>query len=380
MAKLKKSKASGKPLRIKQGFDPTAPDLHIGHAVGLRKLRQFQDLGHIVVVIIGDATASVGDPTDQSETRPVLSADEIDTNAQTYCDQVFNILDESKTEIVRNSSWFEGLGFFDTIQLMAKSTVARLLERDDFQKRYEAGQAIHLHEFMYPLMQGYDSVMIEADFELGATEQKFNMLVGRDLQRDAGQEPQCVLTLPMLVGLDGVKKMSKSLGNYIGLTEPPEEIFGKAMSISDAMMEDYLRFGLSYSEPDAKGLMKDVEDGNLHPRALKARLAGELTALYSSEAGAKRAEEHFEKVHKEKEVPDDIPEAVLSVGDGGKKWICKALSEAGLAKSNGEARRLIRGGGLRIDGERVEDESLELGEGSYLLQSGKRHFLRITLT
>ena len=380
LAKLIRSKREGRPLRVKLGADPSAPDLHVGHAVVLRKLRQFQDLGHTVVFIIGDGTARIGDPTGRSETRPQLSEEEVKRNAETYLRQVFLILDESKTEIEYNSRWFNQLTFEDVIRLLASATVARMLERDDFQKRHQAGQAIHLHEFMYPLMQGYDSVMVRCDIEVGGTDQKFNLLVGRDLQREAGQEPQCVLTTPLLVGLDGQSKMSKSLGNHIGITEAPDEIYGKAMSITDGMMEEYFRLALGRPAPEVRRLMEDLQAGRVHPRDLKARLARELTALYHSEEAARAAEERFNRIHRQRQSPDEVGQLTLAADAGGRAWICRVLVEAGLARSNGEARRLIRGGGLRINGERVEDETMELARGVHQIQAGKRRFLKITLT
>jgi tyrosyl-tRNA synthetase len=380
LAKLQASKREGRPLRIKLGADPSRPDLHVGHVVVLRKLRLFQELGHTVVFIIGDGTGRIGDPTDRSQTRPSLGQDEVRANAQTYFNQVYKVLDESNCEIEYNSRWFQAMGFDDVVRLLAGSTVARMLERDDFQKRFSAGQAIHIHEFMYPLMQGYDSVMVRADVEVGGTDQKFNLLVGRDLQRDAGQEPQAILTMPLLVGLDGVEKMSKSLGNYIGITEPPEEIYGKAMSIGDDLMETYFHLALGYSASRARALCEDAKAGRIHPRELKARLARELTAQFHSAGAAGEAQERFNRVHRERQSPDEIEERTLPVGENGALWICKALAQASLAGSNSEARRLIRGGGLRIDGQRVGDEQLELSPGVYEIQAGKRRFLRLTLT
>ncbi|MCX7015931.1 MAG: tyrosine--tRNA ligase [Candidatus Sumerlaeota bacterium] len=378
--KLVRSRREKRPLRVKLGCDPSSPDLHIGHSVVLRKLREFQDMGHRVVFIIGDATGRIGDPTGRSETRPQLTEQQVKANADTYFQQVFRILDEAKTEIAFNSQWFRSLTFEDAIRLLAQMTVARMLERDDFEKRHAAGHAIHLHEFLYPLMQGYDSIMVRADIEAGGTDQKFNLLVGRDLQREAGQEPQVILTMPLLVGLDGKNKMSKSLGNQIGICEPPDQIFGKAMSITDEMMEEYYRLALGYPTAEARRLMEECRAGTAHPRDLKARLARELTARYHSEAAAREAEKRFNRVHRERERPEEMEELRLRLGSDGKLWICEALVQAELSRSNGEARRLIRQGGLKIDGQRVDDEMLELGRGSFDVQAGRRRFLKITLT
>ncbi|MFH0793950.1 MAG: tyrosine--tRNA ligase [bacterium] len=379
LAKLKRSRAEKRPLRIKMGADPSAPDLHIGHTVPIRKLRQFQDLGHTVVFIIGDFTARIGDPSGKSDTRKRLTREEVDANAKTYLDQIFKILIPERTEVVYNSSWLDPLTFVQIIELASKYTVARMLERDDFAKRYASQTPIHIHEFLYPLIQGYDSVAVRADVEIGGTDQKFNLLVGRELQREMGQEPQVILTLPLLVGLDGVNKMSKSLDNYIGITEPAREIFGKAMSIPDDLMETYLVLALGMQESSAKGLMAKMKKGELHPRDLKARLARELTALYHSPEAAEAAEAEFNRIFREKDAPDQIEEVSLAL-EKDSLWIVKAMVDGGLAKSNREARKFIQQGSVSIGGQKVTDENLELGAGNYLVRVGKRVFRRLVLS
>lgn len=379
LQRLIESKQKKKPLRIKLGLDPSAPDLHVGHTIVINKLQQFQRFGHQVVVIVGDFTASIGDPTGKSETRPQLTLDQVRENAQTYLDQIFMILDREKTEVVRNGDWFEPMTMPDVVRLASRYTVARMLERDDFSKRYESGRPIHIHEFLYPLVQGYDSIMVRADLELGGTDQKFNLLVGRDLMEQEGMRPQCVMTVPLLVGLDGVQKMSKSLGNAIGLTEPATEIFGKAMSVPDELMKDYLMMALAYPPREVDALLEGVKSGKTHPRDLKARIARELAARYQGEASAKEAEEQFNRVFREKENPDDVPEVTLETG-GATMRLTAALVGADLAKSNGEAKRLIRQGGVRVDDAPEKDENRELAPGSYLVRVGKRHFRRIQLT
>ena len=377
--RLLESKKTGRPLRVKLGADPSAPDLHLGHTVPLNKLRQFQDLGHTVVFIVGDFTARIGDPTGRSETRKPLSDEAIEANAATYLEHLFKILDPDRTEVVRNSTWLSPMNFTDVVRLASQYTVARMLERDDFAKRYAEQRPIHLHEFLYPLVQGYDSIAVRADIEIGGTDQKFNLLVGRDLMREAGMRPQCIMTLPLLVGLDGVNKMSKSLGNYIGITDPPNEIFGKAMSVPDAMMRDYLVLTLGYRETEAAALIDAVQTGAAHPRDLKVRIARELVERYHGAQAAAEAEAHFDRVFRQHEVPEEIEETTLAVQDG-KLMLAAALTQAGLTASNGEARRLIRGGGVRLDGERIDDETIELPAGTYLVQVGKRRFRRIRLT
>jgi tyrosyl-tRNA synthetase len=379
--KLLKAKRENRPLRIKLGADPSAPDLHLGHSVQLNKLRQFQELGHQVVFIVGDFTARIGDPTGKSETRPALSAEAVAQNAATYMDQLWLILDRAKTEVVWNGSWFDTMCFTDVIKLASQYTVARMLERDDFSKRYADNRPIHIHEFLYPLVQGYDSVMVRADLELGGTDQKFNLLVGRELMREADMDPQCIMTLPLLVGLDGVHKMSKSLGNYIGLTESADEIFGKAMSVPDEMMRDYLVLTLGYKPVQAEGLLSAVEAGQLHPRDLKARIGEELAAKYRGPEAGAAARERFDRVFKEREIPENIDSITLEC-DNGSLAMLKVLTHpaVGLAKSGGEARRLIQQGGVSLDGQKITAQDHNLRPGEYLLKVGKRHFKRINLT
>ncbi len=366
------------PLRVKAGFDPTAPDLHLGHAVLIQKLRQFQKFGHHVLFLIGDYTAMIGDPTGKSETRKVLSREEVEANAKTYKEQVFKILDPQKTEIVFNSAWLNGLKLEDMLHLTGKYTVARMLERDDFSKRYAAGQAISLVEFMYPLMQGYDSVALKSDVELGGTDQKFNLLVGRDLQASYGQGQQCVLMTPLLVGLDGVKKMSKSLGNYIGIQESPTDIYGKLMSISDELMLEYYNLLSDKSVADLKSIKERIANGDLHPKQAKADLAREITARFTSEEIAAATGEEWSKVHnpKERGIPQDIPEFRYTKGS----QLVAVVKEAGLAPSNSEARRMIDAKSIyRIDGEAetvLSDFKMPVNE-DFILRAGKRKFVKL---
>jgi tyrosyl-tRNA synthetase len=379
--KLAESLKSGVPLKIKAGFDPTAPDLHVGHTVLIQKLKQFQDLGHEVYFLIGDFTGMIGDPTGKSETRKALTREQVLQNAQTYKEQVFKILDPARTRVVFNSSWMGPMSAADLIALAARYTVARMLERDDFHKRFAGQQPIAIHEFLYPLVQGYDSVALQADVELGGTDQKFNLLVGRELQKQSGQRPQTVLTMPLLEGLDGVNKMSKSLGNYIGITEPAKEIYGKVMSISDELM---LRYYELLSDVDLATLQK-VRDGvahqpgGLHPMESKKALARELVARFYDQAEAEKAEEEFVHQFKQKEVPDDIQTVrIVSVEP---VWICRLLAEVGLVASNGEARRLIQQGGVKLNGEKVADPDQEiLPSGELVLQAGKRRFARVVFS
>ena len=379
--KLAESLKSGVPLKIKAGFDPTAPDLHVGHTVLIQKLKQFQDLGHEVYFLIGDFTGMIGDPTGKSETRKALTREQVLQNAQTYKEQVFKILDPARTRVVFNSSWMGPMSAADLIALAARYTVARMLERDDFHKRFAGQQPIAIHEFLYPLVQGYDSVALQADVELGGTDQKFNLLVGRELQKQSGQRPQTVLTMPLLEGLDGVNKMSKSLGNYIGITEPAKEIYGKVMSISDELM---LRYYELLSDVDLATLQK-VHDGvahqpgGLHPMESKKALARELVARFYDQAEAEKAEEEFVHQFKQKEVPDDIQTVrIVSVEP---VWICRLLAEVGLVASNGEARRLIQQGGVKLNGEKVADPDQEiLPSGELVLQAGKRRFARVVFS
>jgi tyrosyl-tRNA synthetase len=373
-AELEKKLATGRKLRIKLGLDPTAPDLHLGHTVVINKLRHFQELGHQVQFLIGDFTGMIGDPTGKNQTRPPLTRDEIHKNARTYQDQVFKILDPDKTQILFNSEWSDKLGAEGMIRLAARYTVARLLERDDFTKRFRAQQPIAVHELLYPLMQGYDSVAMKADVELGGTDQKFNLLVGRELQKDFGQEQQCILTMPLLEGLDGKEKMSKSLGNYIGIAEAPQEMFGKLLSISDDLMWRYIEL-LSF-EPGAtvQKWRAEIAAGR-NPKEIKVLFAKEIVARFHSQQAAKQAEEAFEARFQRGEVPEDMPEKTLSEGH-----ILKALKDAGLVPSTTEATRMIEQGGVKVDGEKVVDRALQLRRGgTYVVQVGKRKFARITI-
>jgi len=369
----------GKTLRIKAGFDPTAPDLHLGHTVLLNKLRQFQELGHECIFLIGDFTGMIGDPTGKNITRQPLSRDEVIDNARTYEQQIYKILEPEKTLVMFNSSWMSDMNAADMVQLAAKYTVARMLERDDFSKRYRAGQPIAIHEFLYPLVQGYDSVALNADIELGGTDQKFNLLVGRELQRDYGQRPQVVLTMPILEGLDGVQKMSKSLNNYIAITDSPDEMFGKLMSISDEMMWRYFELLSFKAMTEIQQYKQDIEAG-ANPRDIKFILAEEIVERFHSRTDATRARENFIARFQKGAIPEDIPEKRL-ITAGASMPVSLVLKEAGLAAaSTSEARRNIRGGGVRVDGVRVEDEVLELPVGStYLIQKGKRHFARVVI-
>jgi len=376
---LRKKLASGRPLRVKAGFDPTAPDLHVGHTVLINKLRQFQDLGHEVLFLIGDFTGMIGDPTGKSATRTSLTREDILENAKTYEEQIFRILDPTRTLVVFNSSWMGEMRAADLIELAARHTVARMLERDDFSKRFKSGQAIAIHEFLYPLVQGYDSVALKADVELGGTDQKFNLLVGRQLQEAYGQEPQVVITLPILEGLDGVQKMSKSLGNYIGITDPPEEMFGKVMSISDELMWRYFEL-LSFrpvSEIDA--WRQAIGDG-ANPRDVKFRLAEELVARFHDAPAAQRSREAFIARFQQGAIPDDMPDLELPPHDDGALPIANLLKDAGLVKSTSEALRMIGQGAVRVDGQKIEDRSLTLGSGAtHVYQVGKRRFARVTV-
>jgi len=375
LQKLARSEATGKPLRIKLGLDPTAPDIHLGHTVVLNKMRQLQDLGHTVIFLIGDFTSMIGDPSGRNNTRPPLTADEIAVNAKTYYQQASAILDPSKTEIRYNSEWCDPLGARGMIQLAAKYTVARMLERDDFTKRYRGGIPISVHEFLYPLMQGYDSVALQSDLELGGTDQKFNLLVGRELQKEYGQEPQCILTMPLLVGLDGVEKMSKSKGNYIVINEPANEMFGKVMSISDELMWDYFTL-LSFRPLAEIDLMKQEVAAGRNPRDCKVLLGQEIVARFHSDQAAEKALEDFN--HRAKGgIPDEIPEIQLS---GAPIGIAALLKAANLVPSNSEANRNIEQNGVRIDGTVITDKSLKLNPGSYIVQVGKRRFAKVTLS
>ena len=376
---LEKKLKLGRPLLVKAGFDPTAPDLHIGHTVLINKMRQFQQLGHDVVFLIGDFTGMIGDPSGKNSTRPPLSQQEIKNNANTYEAQIFKILDEKKTRVEFNSSWMSSMDAAGLIKLAARHTVARMLERDDFNKRYTGGQPISIHEFLYPLVQGYDSVALKADVELGGTDQKFNLLVGRQLQQDYGQDPQIVMTTPLLEGLDGVQKMSKSLGNYIGITEAPGEMFGKIMSISDELMWRYFEVLSFRALPDIAALRQSVADG-MNPRDAKFELAVEIVARFHDDARAEAAKQEFISRFQQGAMPDEIREVTLESRDG-RLGVAHLLKAAELVASTSEAFRMIEQGAVRIDGQRVEDRGLELEAGSRsVYQVGKRRFARVSLT
>jgi len=373
--KLQRSEATGQPLRIKLGLDPTAPDIHIGHTVVLNKMRQLQDLGHQVIFLIGDFTSMIGDPSGRNSTRPPLTAEQIKANADTYYKQASLVLDPARTEIRYNSEWSDPLGARGMIELAAKYNVARMMERDDFHKRFHSGQSISVHEFLYPLMQGYDSVALKSDLELGGTDQKFNLLMGRHLQQEYGQEPQCILTMPLLEGLDGVDKMSKSKNNYIGITEAPNTMFAKVLSISDTLMWRWFTL-LSFQSLEAIAALKAEVEGGRNPRDAKVMLAKEITTRFHNAALADAAEQDF--VNRSKGgIPDDIPDVQLS---GAPMGIAALLKSAGLAPSSSEANRLIEGGGVRIDGSVVSDKGLKLDAGTCVVQVGKRKFARVHLT
>lgn len=373
--KLIDSEKTGKPLRIKLGLDPTAPDLHLGHTVVLNKMRQLQDLGHTVIFLIGDFTSMIGDPSGRNATRPALTREQIEENAKTYFRQASLVLDAEKTEIRYNSEWSDPLGARGMIQLAARYTVARMMERDDFSKRFKGGIPISVHEFLYPLMQGYDSVALKSDLELGGTDQKFNLLVGRELQKEYGQAPQCILTMPLLEGLDGVDKMSKSKGNYIGITEPAAEMFGKLMSISDKLMWRYFELLSASSLAEIADLRKSCDEGR-NPRDAKVQLALEMVTRFHDRAQAQHALEQFEARFRHGALPEDIPEKTVT---GAPMGLPILLRQSSLATSTSEAIRSIEQGGVRVDGERVTDRSLQLAAGEYLLQVGKRRFARVTL-
>jgi len=368
----------GRPLRVKAGFDPTAPDLHLGHTVLINKLRQFQELGHEVIFLIGDFTGMIGDPSGKNATRPPLSREEVLANAETYKEQVFRILDPDATRIVFNSEWMGKMDAADLIRLASRSTVARMLERDDFSKRYAANKPIAIHEFLYPLVQGHDSVALEADVELGGTDQKFNLLMGRQMQQAVGQQPQVVLTMPLLEGLDGVNKMSKSMDNYVGITDTPDEMFGKLMSVSDELMWRYFELLSFRPLAEIEGL-RDRAAGGTNPRDIKFELAIELVARFHDQSAAEQAKESFVNRFSNNELPEDLPELVLECADGG-LGIGHALQQAGLVASTSEAFRMIKQGAVRMDGERIEDRDLELPAGaSHVLQVGKRRVARVRL-
>ncbi len=375
--KLERAVKEDRPLRIKAGFDPTAPDLHLGHTVLIQKMRHFQELGHQVIFLIGDFTGLIGDPTGKSETRPPLTPEQVQENAATYKEQIFKILDQDKTEIAFNSKWMNKMASIDMIRLCAKYTVARMLEREDFKQRFQQQRPIAIHEFIYPLIQGYDSVALEADVELGGTDQKFNLLVGRHIQKEYGQEPQVVITMPLLEGLDGVNKMSKSLGNYVGITEEPGSMFGKLMSISDELMFRYYELLSARSLDEIEKLKQGIEKGTVHPKDAKEQLAFELVARYHGEEAAKRAKEGFEAQFSKGEIPEDIPEYPLPADAGSKIYIPKVLKEAGLVKSTSEARRLIKQGAISLDGSKFSQEEIEKPAPGSILKVGKRRYLRL---
>ncbi|WP_447917708.1 tyrosine--tRNA ligase [Achromobacter aegrifaciens] len=373
--KLARSRATGVPLRIKLGLDPTAPDIHLGHTVVLNKMRQLQDMGHNVIFLIGDFTSTIGDPSGRNNTRPPLTREQIESNAKTYYAQASLVLDPARTEIRYNSEWCDPLGARGMIQLASRYTVARMMEREDFTKRFKGGIPISVHEFLYPLMQGYDSVALKSDLELGGTDQKFNLLVGRELQKEYGQEPQCILTMPLLVGTDGVEKMSKSKGNYIGISESPDSMFGKLMSISDTLMWRYFEL-LSFRTLEDIAALKQEIDGGRNPRDAKVMLAQEIIARFHSARAADEALASFEARFRDGAIPEDMPE--VNIG-GAPVGILKLLREAGLVASGSEAQRNVEQGGVRVNGDRVEDKSLQLPAGTYVVQVGKRKFARVNL-
>jgi tyrosyl-tRNA synthetase len=375
---LEKSIKSGKPLRVKAGFDPTAPDLHLGHTVLLQKMKQFQDLGHEVVFLIGDFTGMIGDPTGKSETRKSLTPDEVKVNAQTYLEQVYKILDKDKTTVMYNSEWMNKFSSTDMINLAARYTVARMIERDDFQKRLASNLPVSIHELLYPLIQGYDSVAMKSDVELGGTDQKFNLLVGRDLQRAYKMEPQNIITMPLLEGTDGVQKMSKSLGNSIGVMDPPGEMFGKIMSISDNLMWRYFELLSNIAENDLKMLQDKAARGEMNPKHIKVQLGKELVARYHSEDAAEQAAQEFENVFKDKNLPTDIP--TVKTWGAESRWIGKVLTDSKVCTSTSDAKRMIKQGAVSVDGQKVTDENLALnGDQEYLIKVGKKRFLKITV-
>ena len=373
--KLEKSVATNTPLIVKLGLDPTAPDIHLGHTVVLRKLKLFQDFGHKVIILIGDFTARIGDPTGKSVTRPPLTEEQVITNAKTYQEQIFKVLDPEKTEVRFNSEWLSKLDFADVLKLASKYTVARMLERDDFHKRYIEGRPISIHEFMYPLMQGYDSIALKADVEFGGTDQTFNLLMGRHLQGEEGMPEQTIITMPILEGLDGVQKMSKSLGNYIGISEAPAEMYGKAMSIPDELMMRYFMLVTDMSIEEQEQLAKDLESGTAHPRDVKMKLAHTIVRLYHDEEAANFGQEEFVRVFQKHAMPTDIPEYKVAITEE-PVFVPQLLSDAGLTASNGEARRSIKAGAFKIDGEKCNEEHVVLKDGM-VLQVGKRKFIKI---
>jgi tyrosyl-tRNA synthetase len=378
--KIEKSRKEKRPLRVKQGFDPNAPDIHLGHTVGLRKMRQFQDLGHDIYFLIGDFTGMIGDPSGKSVTRKQLTEEEVKENADTYKKQVFKILNPEKTKVVFNSHWLGKLSFAEVLKVCSKYTVARMLERDDFANRYKEGKPIGIHEFMYPLMQGYDSVAMQADIELGGTDQKFNLLVGRDIQREFNQEPQIIITLPLLEGTDGVEKMSKSLNNYIGIDESPQAMYGKVMSVPDNLMIRYFELVTDVSLDEIGKIKTGLESNDLHPRDVKKMLAREIVKLYHRQSAAIVAEEEFEKVFKNKLYPEEIKKLILNKDNlkEGKIWLIKLIVLSGVVDSKSEARRLIEQGGVRINGKKISDLHLDLTvEEGMILKIGRLNFIKL---
>lgn len=380
LKKLKKSKEAGKALRIKFGADPNRPDIHLGHTVVINKLKVFQDLGHHIQFLIGDFTAMIGDPSGRNQTRPILSREEIEENAKTYAKQIFKILDPEKTEIVYNSKWLAQMTAVDFVRLASQYTVARMIERDDFTKRFKAGVPIAIHEFLYPLTQGYDSVELKSDVELGGTDQKFNLLVGRDLQSSYGQEPQCVLTMPILEGLDGVNKMSKSLDNYVSVVDSPKDMFGKTMRVSDELMFRWYELLTDLKPAELTRLKEDVSSGRQHPRTVKVELAKFLIRRFHSAEAAQHAEEEFNRIFVDKGLPDEVPEFATSAEAA--LPLAGLMVKAGLAASNSEAQRLITGGGVQIDGQKVEDPRLKMDLVSgqaFVLKAGKKKFVKVVV-
>ncbi len=380
--KLEKSAKTGKPLRVKLGLDPTAPDIHLGFAVVLRKLRQFQEFGHIACLIIGDFTAMIGDPTGRSKTRPQLSREEVEANARTYQQQLYRILMPERTEIYFNSDWLGRMTFADVIQLASRATVARILERDDFQKRLVEGKPLGMHEILYPLCQGYDSVAIQSDIEMGGTDQIFNNLVGRDLQREYGQDPQIVIAMPLLIGLDGEEKMSKSLGNYIGITEPPDQMFGKVMSLPDNLMVSYFELCTDVPMEEVREIAIGLNEGRLHPMEVKRRLAREIVSIYHSVEAAQEADREFMRVFSQRELPEEMPEFSVPehIVKDGRVWLPRLLATIGLVSSNSEGRRMIQQGAVEINGERCTDPNAELELSALagaVIRVGKLKFARI---
>jgi tyrosyl-tRNA synthetase len=375
--KLEKSFREGVPLKVKQGFDPTSPDIHLGHTISIEKLRTFQEMGHEVVFLVGDFTAMIGDPSEQDVTRPRLSKEEIEANAATYKEQAFKILDPKKSKLEFNNSWLSKLNFEEVIKIASHYTVARMLERDDFSNRYADNRPISIHEFLYPLAQAYDSVAIRADVEIGGTDQKFNLLLGRTIQKEFGQDPQALVLLPLLVGTDGERKMSKSLGNYIGITDLPQDMYGKVMSIPDELIAPYYRFVTDITEDELKTIEKDIAGGKVNPRDLKRRLASLIVVKFHSEEDAREAEKAFDRIFVEKDLPEDIPEKTVTI-DGEVVWLPGLIRELGLLQTGGEGKRLIQQGGVYIDGKRAEDENFKIPESrEIVMKVGKRKFIRI---